>query len=173
MRSVIHFCTSNMNLTYLTLCIFLFTFLMPPPILAFMYSRKTFLPRVNYDIDELKKKLTTLEFFVTQRGGSQWGYKGIYHDHFQQGVYQCIVCKEDLFRSEDKYHSNHGYPCFTNAIPKKVVPWMHFGSWLNTYGARCKNCGANLGDVYDNGNFLKKGEERYIINSAAIHFLPY
>ena len=62
----------------------------------FMFQRKYF--SINLDKDELKKKLSPLQYHVTRECGTERPFQNEYYNHKEEGTYQCIVCDTDLFR---------------------------------------------------------------------------
>ena len=60
--------------------------------------------------DELRSKLTPLQYDVTQKAGTERAFSGVYWDLKDEGVYRCIVCEEELFTSDTKYDSGSGWP---------------------------------------------------------------
>src|SRR5690606_32914807 len=71
--------------------------------------------------EELRERLTPLQYEVTQRGGTERAFTGAYVNTKEPGVYRCIVCHAELFRSETKYDSGSGWPSFTEPIsPDRV-----------------------------------------------------
>lgn len=67
--------------------------------------------------DELRKRLSKLEYEVTQRDGTERPFENRYWDYFEPGLYVDIVTGEPLFSSLDKFESTCGWPCFAKAAP--------------------------------------------------------
>ena len=61
---------------------------------------------------EWQKQLTPLQFKVARRKGTERAFTGEYHDHHETGIYRCVCCGAELFRSENKFHSGCGWPSF-------------------------------------------------------------
>ena len=68
--------------------------------------------------DENIKKLTPLQFFVTQEKGTEQPFENQYNDEFREGIYVDIVSREVLFSSKEKFNAHCGWPSFTNPIDK-------------------------------------------------------
>ncbi|XP_014611807.1 methionine-R-sulfoxide reductase B1 isoform X3 [Polistes fuscatus] len=68
------------------------------------------------DKDELKKRLTPLQWHVTQEKGTERPYTGCYNKFYQNGTYTCIVCDQELFSSDTKYDSGCGWPAFNEVL---------------------------------------------------------
>ena len=107
---------------------------------------------------------------VAVERGTEPPKEGIYDKFFKDGKYYCIVCSEELFKSDDKFDAFCGWPAFAKGsanIEEKVD---------NSYGMTrteviCKSCGAHLGHLFPDGP-PNMGGMRYCINSASINFKP-
>ena len=75
----------------------------------------------KFDKEELKKRLTPLQYKVTQESGTERPYNNEFDNHFEEGIYVDVVSKKPLFSSRDKYNSGCGWPAFTRPIDDKVV----------------------------------------------------
>lgn len=73
--------------------------------------------------EDLRKRLTPLQYQVTQEAGTERAFTGKYDKFYEQGVYQCVVCHQDLFSSDTKYDSGCGWPAFNDG---KLNGKMHF-----------------------------------------------
>lgn len=121
--------------------------------------------------EELKQRLTPLQYEVTQRGGTERAFSGVYVDAEDPGTYHCIVCDEPLFSSETKYHSGSGWPSFTEALdPAKVSLREDRSHGVLRTEAVCANCGAHLGHVFPDGP--GPTGDRYCMNSASLRLEP-
>ncbi|WP_420450999.1 peptide-methionine (R)-S-oxide reductase MsrB [Ilumatobacter sp.] len=121
--------------------------------------------------DELKQRLTDLQYQVTQNAGTERAFSGVYHDTKEPGVYHCIVCDEELFSSEAKYDSGSGWPSFTEALdPAKVSLHEDRSLGMVRTEATCANCGAHLGHVFPDGP--RPTGDRFCMNSASLDLKP-
>jgi peptide-methionine (R)-S-oxide reductase len=117
--------------------------------------------------DELKERLTPLQYEVTQHAGTERAFSGEYWDTKDPGTYMCIVCSTPLFRSEVKFDSGSGWPSFWEAIdPAKVELIEDRSHFMVRTEVRCATCGAHLGHVFPDGP--KPTGDRYCMNSASL-----
>ena len=124
------------------------------------------------DKDELKKKLSPLQYAVTQEAATEQPFTGKY-DHFNQpGIYVDVVSGEPLFSSLDKYDSGCGWPDFTKPIAKRTVKEKRDQSFgMERTEVRSRQADSHLGHVFTDGP-VERGGLRYCINSAALRFIP-
>lgn len=71
--------------------------------------------------EELKKRLTPIQYQVTQESATERPFTGKYNKCYDKGVYRCIVCHEDLFTSDTKYDSGCGWPAFNDVLDRGKV----------------------------------------------------
>lgn len=122
--------------------------------------------------EELKKRLTPLQFEVTQNNATEPPFNNAYYDHFQKGIYVDVVSGEPLFLSSDKYDAGCGWPSFTKPIDKNRLEFITDTSFgMKRTEVRSRDSDAHLGHVFDDGP-MEKGGERFCINSASLRFIP-
>jgi methionine-R-sulfoxide reductase len=137
-------------------------------------SEKT-LPAQTYtkpSKEEIKKKLTTLQYYVTQLDGTEPPFLNEYNKNYAPGLYVDIVSGEPLFSSRDKFDSGTGWPSFTKPItPDAVVTKTDKGIIGERVEVRSRYADSHLGDLFYDGP-KDKGGLRYCMNSAALKFIP-
>jgi peptide-methionine (R)-S-oxide reductase len=115
-----------------------------------------------------KKKLTPQQYHVMREKGTEPAFTGKYADEHARGMYKCAACGAVLFSSDAKFDSGTGWPSFTEAANLEHVELREDkGNGMNRTEVVCKNCGAHLGHIFDDGP-ADKGGKRYCINSICL-----
>lgn len=122
--------------------------------------------------DELRKRLTPLQWEVTQNGATERPFINEYDHEFRPGIYVDITDGIPLFISSEKFDSGCGWPAFSRPIDDSLIS-RHLDT---SYGrmrteVRSAKSGAHLGHVFNDGP-ADKGGLRYCINSASLRFIP-
>jgi len=119
------------------------------------------------DKDELKKRLTSEEFEITQNAGTEAPFTGKYWDEHADGTYTCKVCGQVLFDSQHKFESGSGWPSFDRAVPGSVEMREDVSHGMTRTEVVCSKCGAHLGHMFEDGPRDTTGQ-RFCINSASL-----
>jgi peptide methionine sulfoxide reductase msrA/msrB len=122
--------------------------------------------------DELKKKLDSMQFRVTQQCGTEPAFRNAYWDNHAHGIYVDVVSGMPLFSSLDKFDSGTGWPSFTRPIDKgEIMEKADHAYGMTRTEVRSQTADSHLGHVFDDGP-ADKGGLRYCINSASLRFVP-
>ncbi len=120
--------------------------------------------------EELKKKLTEIQYHVTQENGTEPPFRNEFDNHYEDGIYVDIISGKPLFSSKDKYNAGCGWPSFMKPIESvEVIEKTDITHGMKRVEVRSKTADSHLGHVFPDGP--GEGGLRYCINSAALRFV--
>jgi len=115
------------------------------------------------------KQLTAEEKRVIEDKGTEMPFTGKYFAFWQKGTYVCKRCGAKLYRSENKFEANCGWPSFDDEIPGAVKRTPDPDGMRTQI--ECTNCDAHLGHVFI-GEHLTEKNTRHCVNSISMDFIP-
>ncbi|KAB8138547.1 peptide-methionine (S)-S-oxide reductase MsrA [Gracilibacillus oryzae] len=126
----------------------------------------------QYSKDELKEKLTPIQYHVTQENGTERPFMNEYWNNNSEGIYVDLVSGEPLFSTKDQYDAGCGWPSFTQPLNRqRLKENLDTSHGMRRIEVRSDESDSHLGHVFDDGP-IEKGGMRYCINSASLRFIP-
>lgn len=118
--------------------------------------------------EEYKKKLTPAQYHVLREKGTERPFTGTYNTHYEDGIYSCAACGNDLYKSEQKFDSGCGWPSFDDEIEGAIERKRDTTHGMIRTEIMCANCGSHLGHVFDDGP--TSTGIRHCVNSLSLDF---
>ena len=134
-----------------------------------IYKKKPMKPKIDKPDSEWEKVLTPQQFYILRKKGTDLPGTGKYTYHFDKGIYRCAGCGAPLFKSDNKFESDCGWPSFDNAIEGAIIYQPDYSHNMVRTEIICANCGGHLGHIFDDGPQETTGK-RYCVNSTSIEF---
>jgi peptide-methionine (R)-S-oxide reductase len=126
--------------------------------------------KIKKSEEEWRRELTSEQFRILRQKGTERPFTGLYNEHFEEGVYVCAACGNELFPSDTKFSSHCGWPSFY--APKaadKIEEHMDTSFGMIRTEVTCDRCGSHLGHVFTDGP--EPTGLRYCINSESLKFV--
>lgn len=115
-----------------------------------------------------KNKLTPEQYYILREKGTERPFTGKYNDFFEEGIYICAGCNNELFKSDSKFNSGCGWPSFDNSIQNSIDETLDKSHGMIRTEITCSNCGGHLGHIFNDGPTATG--MRYCVNSISIEF---
>ena len=120
---------------------------------------------------EWKKLLNQKQYEITTRKGTETPGSATFENVHETGIFKCVRCGNDLFRSSAKFESGTGWPSFYEPVAAINIveqPDVSFG--MVRTEVLCARCGSHLGHVFDDGP--RPTGKRFCMNGFALKFVP-
>jgi methionine-R-sulfoxide reductase len=128
--------------------------------------------RVVKSDEDWKALLTSEEFHITRKKGTERAWTGEYCEAHEPGLYACKCCGTLLFDSTTKFESGTGWPSFTEPVAPNVIKYTKdTGYGMVRIEVECNVCDCHLGHVFPDGP--EPTGLRYCINSASIQLASF
>lgn len=129
-----------------------------------------YVPKLIKPDTEWREQLSQMEYHVLRQAGTEMPFTGEYTDTEDEGVYECRGCGAELFRSNEKFHSNCGWPSFFAPLAEDRVRYLKDTSIPGRarVEVRCVNCDGHLGHVFEGEGYETPTDQRYCINSVSL-----
>ena len=120
-------------------------------------------------MDDLKKKLTPIQYSVTKENATEPPFQNEYWDNYEDGIYVDIISGEPLFSSLDKFDAGCGWPSFDKPLKDNIESLEDLDLGHKRIEVRSKDSDSHLGHVFNDGP--TETGVRFCINSASVRFI--
>ena len=120
--------------------------------------------------EEWKQTLTTEQFRVLRKHGTERSFSSPLDKEYSKGAYNCAGCDLPLFTSDTKFNSRTGWPSFFAPIEGAIATTTDTSLFMKRVEVHCSRCGGHLGHVFDDGP--KPTGQRYCMNGVSLKFVP-
>ncbi len=118
--------------------------------------------------EEYKKKLTPEQYHILREKGTERPFTGEHNTNYEDGVYSCAACGNELYKSETKFDSGCGWPSFDDEIEGAIERKRDSTHGMIRTEIMCANCGSHLGHVFNDGP--TSTGIRHCVNSLSLDF---
>lgn len=139
-----------------------------------MSNDETWVPTITKPDTAWREQLDDLEYHVLRQGGTERPFVGEYTDTTTDGVYACRGCGTELFRSDEKFATNCGWPSFFAPLAEDRVRYLSDTSMPGRprTEVRCGTCDGHLGHVFEGEGYETPTDLRFCINSVSLTLQP-
>lgn len=139
-----------------------------------MSNDETWVPTITKPDTAWREQLDDLAYHVLREGGTERPFVGEYTDTTTEGVYACRGCGTELFRSDEKFATNCGWPSFFAPLAEERVRYLKDTSLPGRprTEVRCGSCDGHLGHVFEGEGYETPTDLRFCINSVSLTLQP-